>query len=231
LEDLYFVVVPNMQLTADAKAVILNYLKDGQREMALQYISRTFHTGHYDSQKLLESVEREFSQELKGFLPSKKFDANACSGCLSKLLKIISILLIIVAAGIFALGYYFIDLFGKEWNNRQMQVIVKDYFYPYNDSTSARPIYEFEKDGKVELDTNSMPYNTSVYQIGDTINVFAHDLGFGLDTETITRLEERQTVFYYIGVSIITIALIFLAASAVFKIRPPSKETAGRYNK
>lgn len=219
-----------MQLTPDDKAVILNYLKDDQREMALQYVSRKFRTSQYDSQKLLEAVEQEFGSELKGVLP-KKFDGVACSGCLSKILKVISIFLIFISTGIFALGYFFIDLFGKQWNNRQLQVVVKDYVYYYSDSTSGRPVYEFEKDGKLQLDTNSMEYNVAMYPIGDTINVFARDLGFGLDSETVTRLQERQQVFYYVGASVITIALIFLAVSSVFKIRPPAKETAGRYAK
>jgi hypothetical protein len=76
-----------------------------------------------------------------------------------------------------------------------------------------------------------MEHKVSLYPIGDTIEVYARDLGFGLDPVTINRLEERQTIFYYIGVSIITIALIFLAVAYLFKVRPPSKETAGRYAK
>jgi hypothetical protein len=217
-----------MQLTPDDKAVILNYLKDGQREMALQYVSRKFKTSDYDSRKLLESIEREFGHELKSVLP-KNFDGAACSGCLSKVLKVISVFLIIVSIGIFALGYFFIDLFGEQWNNRQMPVIVKDMVYSYSDSSYANIIFEFEKDGRIEEDTSSLEYNTGYTHIGDTVKVFAHDLGFGLDAETIKRLEERQQVFYYVGVSVITIALIFLAVSYLFKVRPPSKETAGRY--
>jgi hypothetical protein len=219
-----------MQLTPDDKAVILNYLKDGKREMALEYVSRKFKTSHYDSQKLVEGVEHEFNHELKGALP-KKFDAAACSGCLSKILRVISIFLIIVSAGIFALGYFFIDLFGEQWNSRQIPVVIKDYSYRYSDSTLANPIYEFEKDGSIQVDTHSMEHKISLYPIGDTIQVYARDLGFGLDTETIKRLEERQTIFYYISVSVLTIAVIFLATSYLFKVRPPSKETAGRYAK
>jgi hypothetical protein len=219
-----------MQLTPDDKAVILNYLKDGQREMALQYVSRKFKTSHYDSQKLLEAVEREFGHELKGTLP-KKFDGVACSGCLSKVLKVISVFLIIVSIGIFALGYFFIELFGDNWNNRQMPVIVTDMVYSYSDSSYANIIFEFEKDGRIEEDTSSLEYNTGYTHIGDTVKVFARDLGFGFDAEAMKHLEERQQVFYYVGASVITIALIFLAVSSVFKIRPPSKETAGRYAK
>jgi hypothetical protein len=219
-----------MQLTPDDKAVILNYLKDGQREMALQYVSRKFKTSHYDSQKLLEGIEREFGHELKGALP-KKFDGVACSGCLSKILKVISVFLIIVSIGIFALGYFFIDLFGQNWNNRQIPVIVKDMVYSYSDSSYANIIYEFEKDGHIEEDTSSLEYNTSYTLIGDTVKVFAHDLGFGLDEETIKRLEERQQVFYYVGASVLTAALLFLAVSSIFKVRPLTKETAGRYAK
>ena len=220
-----------MQLTADDKAVILNYLKDGQHERAWQYISSKFKTSQYDSQKLVEAVEREFSHELTGVLP-KKFDGAACSGCLSKVLKVISIFLIIISIGIFALGYYFIDLFGDQWNNRQMPVIVKDMVYSYSDSSYANIIYEYEKDGRLEEDTSSLEYNTSYAQIGDTVNVFARDLGFGLDAETLKRLEERQQVFYYVAVSIVTIALIFLAVGSLFKIKPPSKEIEmGRYAK
>jgi hypothetical protein len=219
-----------MQLTPDDKAVILNYLKDGQRELAGQYVRDKFKTSQYDSQKLLEAVEREFSHELKGVLP-KKLDGAACSGCLSKALKVISIFLIIVSMGIFSLGYFFIDLFGEEWNTRQIPVVIKDYSYRYSDSTLAYPIYEFEKDGRMVLDTHSMEHKVSLYPIGDTIEVYAQDLGFELDSETMKRLEERQTVFYYIGVSVIIIALIFLATATLFKVRPPSKETAGRYAK
>src|SRR5262245_51692898 len=136
-----------MEFTPDVKDILLNYLKDGQRDMALSYISRTFHTSNYDSRKLLEAFEAQFSTELKSALP-KKFDSEACSGCLSRILKIIAILVAIISIGIFALGYFFIDLFGDEWNYRQVPVVVKNLSYPYGDSTYVNLIYEYTKDGR-----------------------------------------------------------------------------------
>lgn len=218
-----------MQLTADAKAILLNYLKDGQREMALQYISRTFKTSQNDSQKLLEAFERQHSNELKDSLP-KKFDGAACSGCLSKVLKVISIFLLFVSVVIFALGYFFITLFGEDWNYRQVPVIVKGTIYPYGDSTYVNLIYEYKKESLIILDTGTMSYDTSRYNLGDTATVYAHDIGLGLDEDTLHRMEERQRIFYYVGGSVVLVALVLLAVSAVFKIRPPVTE-GGRYAK
>lgn len=218
-----------MEFTPEAKDILLNYLKDGQREMALDYIRRTFHTSHYDSRKLLEAFESQFSSELGSVLP-KKFDSGACSGCLSKILRVIAIVVAILSLLIFGLGYFFIDLFGNEWNYRQVPVVVKGLVYPYGDSTYVNVIYNFEKEGRMLTDTSSMDYDASAIHIGDTVKVYADDLGLGLDSETLQRLRERQQVFYWVAGAVLFVALVFWTVSAVFKIRPPSTE-GGRYLK
>jgi hypothetical protein len=218
-----------MEFTPEVKDIILNYLKDGQREMAISYISRKFHTSHYDSRMLLEAFESKFSAELKSAIP-KKFDSATCSGCLSRILKFIAILVAILAIGIFGLGYFFIELFGGEWNNRKVPVVVKALSYPYGDSTYVNLIYEYKKDGRLVLDTGSMNYESSAYQVGDTAKVYADDLGLGLDDETLKRMRDRQQGFYWVAGGVFFVALVFWMVSAVFKVRPPTTE-GGRYSK
>jgi len=218
-----------MEFTPDVKDILLNYLKDGQREMAINYISRTFRTSHYDSRQLLESFEKQFKSELAGAFP-KKFDSASCSGCLSRILKIIAILVAILSLLIFAIGYFFIDLFGNEWNSRQVPVVVNGLAYPYGDSTYVNLIYDFEKEGQVFTDTSSMDYASTMVQIGDTVKVYADDLGLGLDNETLERLRERQQTFYWVAGGVFFVGIVFWMVSAVFKVRPPSTE-GGRYSK
>lgn len=219
-----------MELSADAKAVILNYLKDGQQEMAVQYVSQHFHISLYDSQKLVETVAREFSHELKGVLPRKKPDARSCSGCLSAILKVISVLLILAGAGVFALGYFFFDLFSSQWNNRPVPVVVTDLEYIYADSLYAHAIIQFEIDGQARMDTSLLDYNTQYTHVGDTINMKANDLGLPLDADTIARMKKQQRFIYSIAGSVLLAAVIFWLVAVVFKVRPPSTE-GGRYSK
>lgn len=220
-----------MPLTPEAKDIILNYLKDGNRDMALQYINRMFRTSQYDSQKLLEAVEYEFSDELKSGLPPKS--ATGCSGCLTTLLKVISILLLIAGVGVFAIGYFFIDLFGHEWNNRKVPVVITGFVNPYADTTYAYAflVYKFDKNGQTQIDTTTMDYHKSYNHIGDTIQLSAKDIGLPLDAETISRMKKTQQFIYAIGGCATLAAVIFWLVTSVFKTRPPSRKVAGRYMK
>jgi hypothetical protein len=217
-----------MELKPEARGIILNYLKDGQREMAVTYISLTFHISHHDSSKLLDVFETQFSKELKN-PKSKSFDAATCSGCLSRILKIIAIFIGILSIGIYALGYFFVDWFGDNWNNRRVPVIITGAVYARPDSSYMNLIYEY-RGSETKTDTGTIEYEPKSFQVGDTIQVTARDLGLGFDEETKKVLAGRQQIFYLISGGVFLAALIFWVVGSVFKVSPPSKET-GRYSR
>ena len=162
-----------MEFSDAARQKILDFLKSGNRGAALDFISKTYHTSQYDSNKLLKAFEQQYLPQLP---KSKKFDASNCSGCLSSFLKVIAIIVGILGIIILALGYFFVVLFGDNWKNRRVPAVVTGLYYPYPDSVYTNLIYEFRDRTQIKTDTGTVDYDTAFHHAGDTVEVLASDL-------------------------------------------------------
>ena len=215
-----------MEFSDAVQQSILDFLKSGNRQAALDFIAKTYHASQYDSKKLLETFERQYFPEIA---KSKKFDAATCSGCLSAVLKVIAIIVAILGVITLGLGYFFPPLFGDNFNNRRVPVVVTGFSNTY-DSAYVNLIYEYRDDQQVNIDTGTIDYDTARFDFGDTTEVSARDLGLGLGADELRAIEERQYWFYFAGTCVMIVAVVFWLASVTFRVKPHTSEQ-GRYSR
>ena len=83
-----------MEFTEQAKQTILELLKSGKRVEAIKFIREKYGTSLYDAKQLLEAFEKQFGHLVVKEAPARSNNSAGCGGCLSGILKMISIVIV-----------------------------------------------------------------------------------------------------------------------------------------
>jgi len=211
-----------MELANENREKILALLKAGQRDAALRFIAAQYGTSDEDSKKLLKAFELQYGNFVKPETSTKSPNLSGCSGCLSAVLKVISILIGVFGIGSFAVGYFIPNLFGDEWNNQLVPVVVSGKSYSRPDSSYVNLIYQYPNGAEIKTDTGTVEYVPDQYLSGDTIHVTASELDMPWNDDLNKKLRETQQGVYLFGGILLFIATLFWFTGSIFKSRAKS---------
>ena len=212
-----------MEFTDENKQTILDFLKSGQRQEALSFISAQYTVSSEDAQKLLSAFENQFRATITAPSRTQVTANSGCSGCLSGILKAIAVLVGFLGLGILGIGYYMPELIGslaKSFSstaNITVPVTVVDqYFYTSPDSSNVRLIFEVNYNNQIQYDTSNTIYSANMYFKGDTLRVQAHELNFQKPLTDLALQNDFQNGLYVFGGALLFIALIFWLVGSKF---------------
>jgi hypothetical protein len=212
-----------MEFTDENKQTILDFLKSGQRQAALSFISAKYNVSDEDAQKLLSAFEAQFRATIELTPAIQATSAFGFSGCFSGILKVISVLIGFLGLGILGAGYYMPEVLGGLAKNltapenlRVPVTVVDQYFYASPDSSNVRLIYEIKHNNQTKYDTSNTIYSVNMYFKGDTLLMESHDLNFKKQLTDLALKAQLQNGLYILGCALLFFALIFWIVGAKF---------------
>jgi hypothetical protein len=188
-----------MDFTEESKQAILNLLKTGQRNVALQFIASQFRVSTSDAQKLLEAFELQYGHLLQPVPPAKAANLSGCAGCFSGMLAIISALFFSLGILVIGVGHFISDWMDEANENRMVSAIVAGKYFTTPDSGSVKLILEYNNEDEVRYDTGKLEYPANMYQPGDTIQIASGELGFLNELSKTQPVEDTQKGIYFVG--------------------------------
>lgn len=205
-----------MEFTDENKQTILDLLSTGQRQAAISFISTTYRVSEADAQKLLAAFEAQFHTVIQRAPTPITNTLSGCSGCLSRILKVIAVLIALLGIGTFGIGYFMPDLmamlarnFSSSPNLYVPVTVVDQYYYATPDSSNVRLIFEIPYNNQVAYDTSNIIYSANMYSKGDTLRVQADQLSVFKPLTDQAIQSEFQKGIYILGGALLFIAFIF----------------------
>jgi hypothetical protein len=196
-----------MEFNDENKRTILELLKAGNRNTALQFISATYKVSASDAEKLLVAFEIQFKEAILSS-PATSV-VTGVTGCFSGILKFISIISAMVGLGIAGFGYFAPDLIDDAKEKLMIRVTVANKIFHGPDSLNERLIYQYQDAGEVKYDTGNTIYSAGMYQVGDTLHVNGNEVDAPNDLKNSEGVADVKLGLYLVGGFVFLFGLIF----------------------
>lgn len=154
------------------KRIVEEYLRQGQRQEAIDYIKEVYHVNESEAEKLLEAISPDVKPSATAASTSSASGCG-CGGCLNVVFKIMSVfamvfsLMFLVAFGIF---YYYIE------KDKAELVPLPAMIIELQESLTGKvhPVVEYDWDATTYIDTIDFAVQPSEFEVGQEIEVLIH---------------------------------------------------------